>query len=192
MNRTLMSLLGLALCSPPALAVICKTVDADGVVSYSEVPASECPEVVKLPEYSSYTPRPLPPTIRDERSEEPPVAAEGFSGYSKIAIVAPEQDGTVRDNEGKVMVTIALEPPLQDDHQVRLFIDGQQVPGNFEATTVELSGVERGTHQLAAEVVDARGSMMLRSDDVSFTLRRVGLLDGAGGRGPGIPTPRPR
>jgi hypothetical protein len=191
MNRTLLSLLGLALCSSPALAVICKTIDADGVVSYSEVPASECPEVVKLPEYSSYTPRPLPATIRDEGSEEP-VATEEFSGYTKIAIVAPEQDGTVRDNEGKVMVNVALEPVLQDNHQVRLFIDGQPVPGNFDGTTIELSGVERGTHQLAVEVLDANGSSLLRSDDVSFTLRRVGLLDGAGGGGPGIPTPRPR
>jgi hypothetical protein len=190
MKRAISLMLLLAVSPAPALAVICKTVDADGVVTYSELPAAECPQKVDLPDYSRYTPRPLPSSIRDESPQET-AAEERFAGYREVAIVEPEQDGTVRDNEGKVMVSIALEPPLQDGHRVRVFIDGQPVPGTFDGTAIELRGVERGTHQLLAEVLDATGSSMARSDSVSFTLRRVGLFDGASGGGPGIPTPRP-
>jgi hypothetical protein len=186
MKHWICPLVFVAMAPASAYAVICKTVDADGVVTYSEVPAAQCPEKVDLPDYSRYAPRPLPQTIRDESPQEA-AADESFAGYSEIAIVVPEQDGTVRDNQGKVMVNIALEPTLQDGHQVRLFIDGQAVPGSFDGTTIELSGVERGTHQLLAEVIDANGSSMLRSDSVSFTMRQVGLFDGAGGPPPGAP-----
>lgn len=187
--RSWISLLALALAASPAHAVICKTIDADGVVSYSDIPAAECPQKVDLPDYSRYTPRPLPASIRDESPAE--TAEAPFAGYREVAIVEPEQDGTVRDNEGKVMVSIALEPPLQDGHRVRVYIDGQPVPGSFDGTAIELRGVERGTHQLFAQVLDATGSSVARSDSVSFTMRQVGLFDGASGGGPGIPTPRP-
>lgn len=189
--RYWIGLFALAMAASPAHAVICKTVDADGVVTYSELPAAECPQKVDLPDYSRYTPRPLPASIEDDSSPDT-ASEEAFAGYREIAIVEPEQDGTVRDNEGKVMVSITLEPPLQDGHRVRVYIDGQPVPGSFDGTAIELRGVERGTHQLLAEVLDATGSSMARSDRVSFTMRKVGLFDGASGGGPGIPTPRPR
>lgn len=186
MNNWIRLFLFLVIAPAPAFAVICKTIDADGVVTYSEVPAAQCPQKVDLPDYSRYTPRPLPESIRDEGTEEA-AADEAFAGYEEIAIVVPERDGTVRDNEGFVMVNISLQPPLQDGHQVRLFIDGQAVPGSFDGTTIELSNVERGTHQLLAEVIDAAGSSMVRSESIAFTMRQVGLFDGASGLPPGAP-----
>lgn len=161
-----------------ALAVICKSIDADGVVSYADVPAAECPEAVKLPDYSRYSPRPIqrPPPATDNGGAD---AAPAFAGYTSIEIVSPEVDGTVRNNEGKVPVSIALQPALQADHKVRLFVDGEQVRGAFNGLDIELSGIERGTHQLRAEVLDIGGKSLIGTANTSFTLRKIGLLDGA-------------
>ena len=40
-------------------AVVCKTVDAEGVVGYTDVPVEECANPITLPDYSRYAPRPI-------------------------------------------------------------------------------------------------------------------------------------
>jgi hypothetical protein len=173
----------------PALAqaVICKTVDADGVVSYTDVPVEECQTPVTLPDYSRYTPRPIQQPASPSRDQQPAEPQTAFAGYSSMQILQPEPDGTVRSNEGKVPVSIALEPPLQEGHLVKLYVDGELVRGSFAGLDIELSGLERGTHQLRAEVVDAAGSRQIGSPSVSFTLRKTGLFDGAQARPPSPP-----
>lgn len=163
----------LAVTTTPALAVICKTIDADGVVSYSDVPAAECPQKVELPDYSRYTPRELPPSISASLSD--PDAP--FTAYNAIDIVVPEQNGTVRNNQGQVQVRIALEPELQPGHRIKLFLDGGAVQGEFDGPSIQLAGVNRGTHTLRAVVSDANGRRLGDSPSVRFTLRQTTIFD---------------
>jgi len=158
-----------------ASAVVCKTVDADGVVSYEDLPAAECPQAVKLPDYSRYAPRAVEQP-RPARSTATGSAVR-FERYTSINILQPEAGGTVRSNDGKVPVSIALEPALQQGHSVRLLLDGQAISGGFDALAIELSGVERGTHSLQASVVDLGGQRLIESSTVRFTLRKMGLND---------------
>lgn len=162
-----------------ARAVICKTVDADGVVGYTDVPAGECAERVKLPDYSRYEPRPIPQTQNASAlpSTEDSDAADRFEGYRSIEIVQPEANGTVRSNEGIVPVAIALDPPLMEGHRIKLYIDGGAVRGEFDGTAIDLGGVERGTHSLRAVVSDAGGKRIGDSPTVRFTLRQTTLYD---------------
>ena len=136
-------------------AVVCKTVGPDGVVSYTDVPVEECRTPVKLPDYSRYAPRQV------QRAAPPPPASKAAQpetvAYQSMQIVQPEANGVVRSNEGRVPVSIALEPALQDGHLVKLFVDGEAVRGTFAGVDIELSGIERGTHTLRAEVQDAGG-----------------------------------
>ena len=171
-----------------AHAVICKTVDADGVVGYTDVPARECKAPVKLPPNSTYEPRQLPASIPGKEAVEAGDKV-GFQGYQSMRIVQPEADGTVRSNEGKVPVTIALEPELHRGHRVAVFLDGKAVLGSFDGLAIELSGIERGTHSVRATVSDAKGKRLIESPTIQFTLRKPGLFDGAPNRQPG---PRPR
>jgi hypothetical protein len=167
-------------------AVICKTVDADGVVSYSEVPASECPEAVKLPDYSRYAPRPIDDSGNAPAAEataDEPVAP--FAGYTRMAITEPAVNGTVRNNQGDVPVTIELEPELQPGHTIALTLDGRPVEGAFASTRLQIAGVDRGTHTLRAQVNDETGLVLIASSPALFTLRRRGLLDGP----PDVETP---
>lgn len=159
-------------------AVICKSIDADGVVSYADVPASECEQEVDLPDYSRYD-----PNDRGRRSgnwpEPLPVRGNvvAFERYTSMLIVQPEQNGTVRSNEGTVPVVIALQPALQLGHTIELTLDGRKVQGSFDGVAIELNGVDRGTHTLRAAVRDASGQSLIQSDRVRFTLRKVGLFE---------------
>ncbi len=178
------ALLGLLLLPGVSFAVICKTVDAGGVVSYEDVAASQCPEPVKLPPESRYTPRPIEQPAASASEEK--TESDVFQGYRSIRIEQPAPDSSVRSNEGLVPVSIALEPALQAGHRVTLTLDGAVLSGSFDGLAIELSGVERGTHSLRAAIEDADGKRLIESQPVSFTLRKTGLYDGAP-----RPTPRP-
>jgi hypothetical protein len=160
-------------------AVICKTVDADGVVSYSEVPAAECPEAVKLPDYSRYAPRPIDETRFRGAEGSANQSATLFAGYTRMVITQPAANGTVRSNQGEVPVSIELEPGLQPGHKIGLTLDGSSVEGSFASTSLQIGSVERGTHTLRAKVTDEAGRVLILSPSVLFTLRQRGLFDGA-------------
>ena len=167
-----------------AHAVICKTVDSDGVVSYTDVPAATCPDPVKLPKYSTFEALPVPASQTRSEAEES-TKKERFERYESIKIVQPEVDGVVRSNEGSVPVSIALEPALQPGHRVTVYVDGRAVPGSFDGPAIELSGIERGDHRIHATISDSRGKQLIKSDAISFTLRQTGLFDS------GAKVPRP-
>jgi len=175
MNRK--ALLALLLTPGMAHAVICKSVDAEGVVSYSDVPASECRTRVNLPPSSTYAPRELPKTVTVPPGPPQSAAPKAFAGYESINIVQPEVDGTVRSNEGNVTVVVGTQPDLQPGHRVKLFIDGGAVPGEFDGNVIDLQGVNRGTHSLRAVVSDEKGRRQGESPRIRFTLRKVGLYD---------------
>ena len=157
-------------------AVICKSVDADGVVSYTDVPAGECQQVLKLPDYSRYAPRPIQ-RPSDASVQNPPEKPASFIGYQSIKIQQPEANGTVRSNEGIVPVSVALEPSLQPGHRIKLYLDGGAVSGEFDGSQIELNGVLRGTHNLRAVVSDANGRRLGDSPTVRFTLRKTTIYD---------------
>jgi len=175
-----------------AQAVVCKTVDADGVVSYADVPAAECPKAIKLPDYSRYAPREIPSSAVDESSAQGGTAeSQPFTGYRSIRIVQPEANGTVRNNLGTVQVSIALDPVLQEGHRIKLYLDGGAVPGEFDVPSIEVSGVERGTHSLRAVVSNASGKRLGDSPSVRFTLRQTTRFDRAKTEPNPSPDPQP-
>jgi hypothetical protein len=152
-------------------AVVCKTVQPDGTVSYSDVPAADCANPVKLPDYSRYAPR-VPRPVEPPPSAATGSLADAFAGYESVRIVQPEQNGTVRNNEGIVPVVLVTEPALEPGHQVEITLDGRKVEGRFV-----LNGVERGTHSVRAAVLDAAGAPLVETPAVRFTLRKTGLFD---------------
>jgi len=103
-----------------------------------------------------------------------PGLAQAPGGYN-IAIVQPANEGTVHDNEGNVIVQVAVFPSLAPGHQVALVLDGRPV-AQQTGTTVALSGVERGAHTLQAQVVDAGGATLAASQPVTFSMWQASRL----------------
>lgn len=108
-------------------------------------------------------------------------AAGGPSGFAQapgrynVAIVQPANEETVHDNEGKVVVQVAISPDLAPGDRIVLLLDGRPV-GAQGGTTFALSGIERGAHTLQAQVVDASSAPLTASAPVTFHLWQASRL----------------
>lgn len=79
-------------------------------------------------------------------------AVTAFSGYTYFAIVTPTEDSTIPPGTaGGVSIQLAIQPQLQPEDQVTLFLDGQPVETSA-SLSFNLNNLDRGSHLLYAEV----------------------------------------
>jgi hypothetical protein len=143
-------------------------VDKDGVVHYSDRPR-EGAEIIELPAPNVAETRRAPePSAAREQEEEPDDEPE--TGYTSIEIVSPNAEETLWNIEGVLNVSVALQPGLQPGHQVRAYFDGEMRP--VSGTSFQLQEVWRGVHNIQVEVVDATGSVMIRSQPNRFYVQQ--------------------
>jgi hypothetical protein len=97
--------------------------------------------------------------------------------YEQITIIHPSDDSTVFDNNGivNVQIIVSPEPTMRPGDRVQLFLDGQAVPlrGGKGFT---LEGIDRGTHQLQAQIVNANGEPVIESNRVTFHMWHASRL----------------
>ena len=150
-----------------------KWVDKKGVVHYTDKPVRDA-EVLSLPE-----PPPAPPAApysSQSGDTEGESDADTGVGYSKFAIGTPEQDATIRSNEGLVNVSFFIAPALRAGHKIVVTLDGQKLKDQSASTQFSLQGIPRGTHTLKAEIVDDKGQTLASANAVSFHLRQKSIL----------------
>jgi hypothetical protein len=158
-----------------AFAQAYRWVDADGVVHYSDVP-TEGAEEVQLSEYSRNTGARLyqerPPSAA---AADAPAEGEPFK-YQSISISSPAPEETLWNIDGVLNVSVALSPGLQSGHQLRVYYDGQQ--RLVSGTSFQIEEVYRGVHNLQAEVIDATGRLMIRSQPNRFYVQQNSVIMG--------------
>ncbi len=167
--------LALILAPGLALAEVYKQVLPDGSVIFSDQPAPGA-EQVEISPVQTYKPPPIPNSTsnRSTRNDDKSDARH----YDELRIATPEDDATIRENAGNVHIEIVLSPALktQEGHRIALYLDGRVVAEPGRSTVFNLKNVDRGTHQLQAAIVDARGKPIKTSDPVTFHLLRVSVL----------------
>lgn len=104
-----------------------------------------------------------------------PGLAQAPGSYASVAIVQPANEETVHDNQGNVVVQVAVSPSLAPGDRVALLLDGRSVGAQMD-TTFALSGIDRGTHTLQAQIVDANGATLLASRPVTFYMWQASRL----------------
>ena len=162
-------------------AAVYKSVDAEGNVVYTDEPAGNG-KPIDLPPLSTIPPPKYTPS---QPSAEPQGST---SGYTKLSIVAPSQEETLRDNTGAVPVSAGLEPALNvaAGHRFQYYLDGQTQGDPTASNQIVIANVDRGAHNVAVAVVDGEGKEVMRSNPVPFHLHRQSVNFP---RGPGAPTP---
>lgn len=170
MRTITLSLLVLGLVPALAAAGVYKWVDPDGTVHFSDTPQPGAEEV-HVPPPQMYTPAPYAPIT--PRPEAPAAQAE----YTQLAITAPEAEASIWDNTGAIPVSFSLKPALKADrgHRLVVLVDGQaQEPVKGTSTTLE--NVERGSHTLQGQIVDAAGKVLVSSSAITVHLHRQSVL----------------
>ena len=144
--------------------------DEDGVVHYSDRPVPGARRIELAEPNTSRSPAPRRRATEQAADEQQPEDAAPFR-YESFEIVSPGAEDTLWNIEGVLNVSMALTPPLQPGHQVRVYFDGS--PQMASGTSVQLQEVWRGVHNLQAEVLDETGKMLIRSRTNRFYVQQT-------------------
>ncbi|MEO5573981.1 MAG: DUF4124 domain-containing protein [Gammaproteobacteria bacterium] len=176
-----MLVLGISVVTPPtALGAVYKSIAPNGSVTYSDQPQAGAKEVELAPE-------PPPPvkapaaTAGDAQATAPagPIPEKPpFTGYTAFAIVSPENDATLRENNGNVEIQLAMEPALylEAGHKITALLDGKPVAEGLTELKLILANIDRGTHTVEAQVSDGTGALLATTNPVTFHLKRISTI----------------
>jgi hypothetical protein len=153
-------------------AAVYKSVNDKGEVIYSDQPTPNA-QRLKLPELPTYKPPPVPDV--SNTPETKPAA----NPYKRVKILQPENDATIRDNQGVVRVQVALDPPLMTKlgDKIQFYLDGKPHGMPVGSSAISFSNLDRGTHTLSATVVNSSGAAVVSADPVVFHLHRESILN---------------
>ncbi len=168
------SVLLILLAATAVRADIYKSVNDQGEVIYSDQPTPSAKRL-KLPELPTYKAPPLTDFSTSSVPGTKPVA----SPYKNVKILDPQNDATIRNNQGVVSVQVALNPPLMTKagHKIQYYLNGEPHGTPIASTTINFSNLGRGTYTLSATVVDASGTALASATPVIFHLHRESILN---------------
>ena len=163
-------LFGLLLIALPCLAQVYTYVDAEGNRVFTDKPRDGNAQQVQMAPSNRIEPA-------QPRSTTPaaPVAPQPVLGYELLRITIPQPDATINDNAGNLIVTVNSDPALHPGHSYRLLLDGQPVGSAGRSPVFPLENVDRGTHQIAVEIITEGGIIVERTPSQPFHMKRVTL-----------------
>lgn len=164
--------LGLLLaCALPVGAQVFTYIDENGNRVFTDRPRSQAAQAVEPRTTNSMPTTPVAP--RPAKVAQPD--AETVPGYALLQILAPADDATIRNNAGDLEVAVDSQPPLHPGHLYRITLDGTPIGEASASPTQQLHNVDRGSHRLAVEIVDAQGVTVQQSTPHTFHMMRTSL-----------------
>lgn len=144
-----------------------KWIDAKGVVHYSDQPH---PNAQKLEIQGAQTfAAPAAPLTS---SEYAPQETEAPTAAYRTCEIAQPADQQMLMNVYRATVVVRTSPPLRRGDDIRLFVDGKQVPGSGTTYTVP---VFRGQHSAQAMIEDSTGQIICETSTVTFYVHQPSI-----------------
>ena len=168
--RTILVLLGLLVAPFATAGEAYVWTDDEGVVHYSDRPVPGARKIELAEPNTGRSPAPRRPEAANGDAGEEPAEPQAPFRYESLEVASPGAEQTLWNIGGVLNVSLALSPPLQPGHQVRVYFDGNaQI---VEGTSFQLQEVWRGVHNLQAEVLDETGKMLIRSQTNRFYVQQ--------------------
>ncbi|AFJ01756.1 hypothetical protein Q7C_584 [Methylophaga frappieri] len=174
-------IIALLLCFLPVVitAEVYRWVDENGNTVFSDQPVENA-EPVDLPEASTYSPVDLPDIDPDSDETDSDLTEEEATAVPdyEIGVVSPQDDETMRINNGNLTVNIEIRPALSSDRQdkIQLNLDGRPHGEPLPQLSFSLENLDRGTHTLSASVINQNGEVIAESPQIKFHLQRNSIL----------------
>ncbi|WP_236193064.1 DUF4124 domain-containing protein [Pseudomonas glycinae] len=170
MTRGLIALC-LALIAFGASAEVFTYIDAQGNRVYTDQPRGNAKRVpLATSNRMASNPTATAPVKPSKQSAEPPLFH-----YDMLRVLIPEPDATIRSSAGELIVSVTSEPGLQRGHRYRLLLDGQAVGEPGLSPVFPLSNIDRGSHNLSVEILDAEGRTVEKTANQPFHMQRISL-----------------
>lgn len=161
----------LCLLALPASAEVFTYIDAQGNRVYTDQPRGNAKRVpIATSNRMSATPTAAAPSSKTKKT-----APQSPFHYDMLRVLVPEPDATIRSSAGELIVSITSEPGLQEGHRYRLLLDGQPTGEPGLSPVFPLSNIDRGSHNLSAEILDADGRTVERTANQPFHMLRISL-----------------
>ena len=142
----------------------------EGIVHYSDRPHPGAKRIIIDTPNSSRALASRRTAAAAAADDESTSEAAGPFRYESFEVAMPGPEDTLWNIEGALNVSLALSPPLQPGHQVRVYFDGN--PQMVSGTSFQLQEVWRGVHNLQAEVLDETGQMKIRTRPSRFYVQQ--------------------
>lgn len=154
----------------PVAAQVYTYIDAEGNRVFTDKPKSGDAQRIELNPGNS-----MPALVTPQAPSAPASDTQPAQRYQVLRILVPQPDATVRDNAGNLIVSVNSEPALFPGHSYRLLLDGSEVGQAGRSPVFPLENIDRGTHQLAVEIIDQQGRIIERTPSQPFHLLRISL-----------------
>jgi len=152
----------LILAPPLQAADVYKTVDEQGNIIFSDKPSPNS-EMIEVQEPF------IVPSLQDyQPGEEASIPTER---YNEVVITGPKHDETYFRSEGDLVVSVALKPSLSRNDFIVLYLDGKEYQSG-RATSFSLPELDRGTHEVSIAIRDRAGTIIKKSEPVTFHMRQ--------------------
>lgn len=149
-------------------------IDAQGNRVYTDQPRKGATPV-KVPEGNRISLPATAPAARPAPAKTKAVAVTRVKHYEMFRILVPLPDATVSNASGELIVTLTSDPALDETNSYRVLLDGKPAGDPGASPVIALHSVDRGTHQLAAEILDSQGNVVERTPPQPVHVQRVSL-----------------
>lgn len=146
-------------------------IDQDGNRVFTDQPPSDKAERIELAPSNAMSP------VTQQASSPVQAVRKTAPAYQVLRILIPEPDATIRDPAGKLIVTANSEPALLAGHTYRLILNGQPMGDAGRSPVFALENIDRGTHQLSIEIIDADGRIIERTPAQPLHMKRISLAE---------------
>jgi uncharacterized protein DUF4124 len=169
-TRILLLVLSITLSTIVVAETVYKTRDAEGNIIFSDVP-SEGAETIEIEEAQTIS-IPEPKRIGDRPTTK---LVPEETDYSQLKIITPENDATIRSNEGIVNINVEITPELDEEHVLVFLLDDEEVSSG-KSLQYSSTNLDRGTHSITVEVKNEKDKVLKRSDKQVFHLHKQSKL----------------
>lgn len=197
-NIILISLLGILTIYFSAItyADIYRSVDENGVVTYSDQPNSKS-EAVALPA-ANIAIQPVAPskttdanntenTANPANATEAKPAATEKKPYTTFAIASPKDQDTFH-NATELPISVSVDPALQKGDKLRFYFDDAQFGGETTNTTMTIPKVYegkeilvRGSHTISVSLINEQGSEIMKTPTITIFLQYQSVINNPAG-----------
>lgn len=171
MRRQLIAVF-LSLVTCAVLAQVYKWTDSQGVVHFSDTPHPGAKLIDNIQTQSYSAPRP------PKHFSTPTATKKNKKEYTKVAILQPQDQATIRNNQGYLVVSAEVLPKLLTGHKVQIVFDGKAQGDPQDSLLFQLNGIYRGAHNVAVQILNENGEVVKTSPSVVFYMQRprIGMV----------------
>lgn len=146
-------------------------VDEEGHSHFSDTPTPETEEVI----LNQQNILPINKTAEHEAS-----IYDTFQEQEKVikyqaTITSPEDDSSMRSNDGTINVHVSTTPEKKNTHKLQLFLDGIALGDPQISPTIRALNIDRGTHQVQVHLLDENGNELAKTQVITVHLQRVNV-----------------